>query len=679
MKVKYTFFLLLMLMLYMQINAQNWKKIDSVFAPSGVGVSSFSCPFVFDYDKDGANDIFLGSTDLRVNFYRCKTGTSLPPAFSKNDILLDQIYANGYQYTNAYYPVIVDIDNDFIDELIIGGYNGLLLYKNTGDYNNPEWVKIDSVFSSVNSLIGTDAKPAFIDIDQDGDFDLFVGVGESLMGGPTAGITMAFRNNGTANKPNFEQDNTLVTNINDAGYNSYPTFADLDNDGDYDLLIGRDLATLVYYKNNGNNKIPSWVQNGSVFSGVESTTYWKDPVLADLDKDGDFDLLYGTADGDLYYYQNTGTPTAPVFAYKSNYFKVIKNDGGGATISTADFDKDGDIDFVSGSWTGKFNYYKNTGTKNEPVFVKSTAGFTNLSVSSYSYPVFVDIDNDNDFDLVSGALNGKLVCYINNNGVFQANTTLFASISVAYFSAPAFGDLDSDGDQDLLLCAETATDAGFYKNNNGVFTLDNSLIRNVNIPNNGRPSFSDIDNDGDLDLIIGKSFGGILYYKNIGTSTLPQWELDTEIFDGIEVKQNAAPDFADFDNDTKKDLLIAEYDGNFTFYKNLFATTGVDDNNGPIIPTNITITNYPNPFNPSTTFLFNLIETSNVKITLFNSIGQKIADLTNEIYQAGNNKLQFNSQVYNISSGVYFYNFEVTGINNLSNKNVISGKILLMK
>ncbi|MFH0736117.1 MAG: FG-GAP-like repeat-containing protein [bacterium] len=679
MNVKKTLFSFLILMLYTQLNAQNWNKIDSVFAPQGIGVNTFSCPFVFDYDKDGYDDIFLGSTDNRVKFYRCKSGNTLPPTFSANANLLDQIYANGYQYTNSYYPVVVDIDNDFIDELIISGYNGLLLYKNIGDYNSPQWIEIDTVFNTVNTLIGTDAKPSFVDIDNDGDFDLFVGIGESLMGGPTAGITMTFRNIGSASNPNFEQDLTLVTNIPDAGYNSFPTFADLDNDGDFDLLIGRDLATFLYYVNTGSDKVPNWTQNGTVFSGVESTNYWKTPTLTDLDKDGDYDLLYGTDDGDLLYYENTGTALAPRYTYRSEYFKVIKNDGSGATVSTADFDNDGDVDFVSGSWTGKFNYYKNNGTKNEPIFVKSTAAFTNLSVSSYSYPVFVDLDNDNDFDLVSGALNGKLVCYMNNNGVFQANTTTFASISVPWFSLPAFGDLDGDGDQDLFLGAETSSDAAFYINNNGVFSVDNSLIRNVNIPNDARATFSDIDNDGDLDLIIGKSFGEILYYKNIGSKTQPQWELDTEIFDGIEVKQNASPGFADFDGDTKKDAIIAEYDGNFTFFKNLFAITGVEDNQAPIIPSNLQITNYPNPFNPSTTFQFNLIESSNVKITLFSSIGEKIAELTNEIYPAGINKLQFNSQVYNLSSGVYFYKFDVSGINNSNSKSLITGKIVLMK
>jgi hypothetical protein len=82
--------------------------------------------------------------------------------------------------------------------------------------------------------------------------------------------------------------------------------------------------------------------------------------------------------------------------------------------------------------------------------------------------------------------------------------------------------------------------------------LDNTYIRDIVFPSNTRPTFSDIDNDGDYDCIFGKSNGDIIMYENIGTIEAPRWELNSEIFTGIKVKQNAAPCFADFDNDNEK-------------------------------------------------------------------------------------------------------------------------------
>jgi hypothetical protein len=658
------------------IYSQNWQKIDSVFAPNGIGVSSFSSPFIFDYDEDGFKDIFLGSTDNRVKFYRNKSGNTLPPSYTANEALLEQIYANGYQFTNSYYPILADLDNDFINELIIGGYNGFLLYKNSGSYSQPNWIKIDSVFATVNTLIGTDAKPALVDIDGDGDLDLFAGIGESLFGGPTSGIIIGFRNIGTISSPMFSQDNSLTTGLPDAGYNCYPTFADMDNDGDFDLLIGRDLASLLYYRNTGTKNTPVWTAANNVFAIVETSTYWKNPCLSDLDNDGDFDLLYGTADGNLFYYQNVGSPSSPSFLLKSDYFRIIKNNGNGATVSIADFDNDGDNDFISGSWTGKINYFKNTGTNKSPQFSPSTSSFTGLTVGSYSAPIFVDLDNDSDFDIVSGALNGKLSYYVNSNNTFQANTSVFSNISVSGFSHPAFCDLDNDNDQDMLLGSEVTGETSFYLNNQGVFTLDNSFIRDIQFPANTRPVFSDIDNDGDFDCIFGKSNGSIVMYENIGTPNEPRWQLNTEIFDGIKVKQNAAPCFADFDNDSKKDLIIAEYDGNFTFYKNLFALTSVNNNLGNIIPVSFSYGNYPNPFNPETTIEFSLPYNANISINIYNSLGQFITNLVTNDYSAGIYKVHFNSSLFNISSGIYFYTIKV---NNFNNEKIYSGKMVLIK
>ena len=138
--------------------------------------------------------------------------------------------------------------------------------------------------------------------------------------------------------------------------------------------------------------------------------------LKDIDYDGDFDLIYGTSDGVLFVYRNVGTVTSPAFQNYPDYFKIIKLNAGGATVSLADYDGDGDNDMLSGTWLGKFVYFRNDGTPQNPIFNQITTPFSNLTVNSYSTPVFVDIDKDSDYDIVTGATNGQVFLFINNNG-----------------------------------------------------------------------------------------------------------------------------------------------------------------------------------------------------------------------------------------------------------------------
>jgi len=80
--------------------------------------------------------------------------------------------------------------------------------------------------------------------------------------------------------------------------------------------------------------------------------------------------------------------------------------------------------------------------------------------------------------------------------------------------------------------------------------------------------------------------------------------------------------------------------------------------------------NYPNPFNPSTVIKYELPGISNVTITIFNVIGQRVAVLLNRVQNAGAHSVVWNAQ--NLASGVYFYRIKATGIK--SNNDFISFK-----
>ena len=80
--------------------------------------------------------------------------------------------------------------------------------------------------------------------------------------------------------------------------------------------------------------------------------------------------------------------------------------------------------------------------------------------------------------------------------------------------------------------------------------------------------------------------------------------------------------------------------------------------------------NYPNPFNPTTTINFSLMKASNVELTVYNILGQRVVTLVNGQLAAGTHTVKFNA--VNLASGVYFYRLEAGGF--VSNK-----KMMLLK
>jgi len=83
-------------------------------------------------------------------------------------------------------------------------------------------------------------------------------------------------------------------------------------------------------------------------------------------------------------------------------------------------------------------------------------------------------------------------------------------------------------------------------------------------------------------------------------------------------------------------------------------TKATDNNNGQLPTRTELIGNYPNPFNPNTTFVFTIYEASNVKINILNMRGQKVATVVDRNFQPGEHKIVWSADS-ELSSGVYYY------------------------
>jgi hypothetical protein len=131
------------------------------------------------------------------------------------------------------------------------------------------------------------------------------------------------------------------------------------------------------------------------------------PAFADIDNDGDFDVFVGEYYGTISFFENTGTTSEPVFEERTgaaNPFDGV-DVGDYSAPALVDIDNDGDFDAFVGEAYGTISFFENTGSASAPAFTEQTGGanpFNTVDVGYYSTPAFVDIDDDGDFDAFMG-------------------------------------------------------------------------------------------------------------------------------------------------------------------------------------------------------------------------------------------------------------------------------------
>jgi uncharacterized protein (DUF2141 family) len=548
----------------------------------GIDVGYFSTPTFADIDGDGDLDAVVGVNNGTLKYYK-NTGTATNPVYTEQTGTANPF--NGIDVGSASAPTLADIDGDGDLDAVVGAYSGTLkYYKNTGTATNPIYTEQTGTANPFNGIdVGSVSTPTFADIDGDGDLDAVVGEYD--------GNLKYYKNTGTATNPVYTEQTGTANPFNgiDVGSYSKPTFADIDGDGDLDAVVGVNDGTLKYYKNTGTATNPVYTeQTGTAnpFDGIDVVTF-SAPTLADIDGDGDLDAVVGEYFGTLKYYNNTEVPVTPSYTAQTgtaNPFNGI-DVGYLSTPTLADIDGDGDLDAVVGAYDGILKYYKNTGTATNPVYTAQTGTanpFNGISVGSFSTLTFADIDGDGDLDAVVGEQDGILNYYKNTgtatNPVYTEQTGTanpFDGINVGFYSKPTFADIDGDGDLDAVVGEKDGT-LKYYKNTgtatNPSYTEQTGTanpFNGINVGSFSAPTLADIDGDGDLDAVVGEGDGTLNYYKNTGTATNPVYTEQTGTanpFNGINVGSFSAPTLADIDGDGDLDAVVGEGDGSLIYF-----------------------------------------------------------------------------------------------------------------
>src|SRR5690606_2207146 len=347
----------------------------------------------------------------------------------------------------------VDLDGDGDLDMVSGEYDG---YFHAYAFHGGAFTELTGPDNPFDGLY-TDyqSAPTFGDVDGDGDAD--------LLSGDYYGYFPYFRNDGGTYVLQTGSANPFDGLYVD--YASSPALVDLDEDGDLDLVAGDSYGRFAYFRNDGGTYTD---QTDSLFDYYDDNLQeYATLAAADLDGDGDFDLVAGSYYGRVYRMDNVGSAAAPTMVPPA-----LLGDGVGLTAhpAFADLDGDGDLDLVAGDYSGRLHYFERVGGR----YVRRTGSANPLGALDAGYssaPTFVDRDGDGDLDLVAGEFYGAFRYYENVGGAYTEQTgsaNPLDGLTAGIMPTPAFADLDGDGDRDLTVGNGTGS-FHYFRNDGGAF------------------------------------------------------------------------------------------------------------------------------------------------------------------------------------------------------------------
>jgi hypothetical protein len=425
---------------------------------------------MLDYNHDGVLDLIYSDIGYKNLILLTNSKNSLGrDSIVSQDTLFpsNTIQANFIDFPASYY---VDFNGNGKKELLVTtnepnaakSVNNVWMYENTGTNDKPvfDYVGNNTWLYNETVDLGTRSAPTLVDIDGDGDLDLVVATsGDFETNMNIRDKLVLYKNTPEAitGRSVFTLSDTNFLNISSSNLmiNTIPTFADLNGDGKPDLIIGMESGELLFFENTSDSTNISFELTTGVLDNIDVGVS-SAPAFADLDNDGDLDLVVGNRNGILKYYENTGTATAMDFAAQPTIdsfgyvsvrrcFNTIFGEEnceptGFAVPTFFDINGDSSLELVVGSQSGSVFIYSNISvapgarfTKHENVFVDYSNGLnaTNKHHGLRAVACVGKLDGDDVPDMLIGNLAGGLAFFNttpqNGTGInkFKVNQTLF--------------------------------------------------------------------------------------------------------------------------------------------------------------------------------------------------------------------------------------------------------------
>jgi len=434
-------------------------------------------------------------------------------------------------------------------------------------------------------------RPQFVDIDGDGDPDLFV------QERPGQVAFFEHVTEGDSSRLVWRTDN-----YKDLDIGEWYRFADLDQDGVPDLLTEQPYSHIRAYRNVGTATDAEFELFTDTLRTPTGEPIFSDrqniPNVTDLGCNDQLDLFLGRLDGTITRYEAAKDSAGmPVFAHVTDNFEGIKIVGGSGnkgpslhganTLTFADVDGDGDSDLFWGDFFEPgLLLIENTGSCSNPILSGQPERFplqNPVLTSGYNAPALADWTGNGEIDLFVGVLGGSsnantsladnFYFYENMGDRYRLRTKQFAGgLDVGSESTVALGDLDGDGRTDALVANKIDPDKG---ETSFVYPLihasskDTKLRKQepLSLPDayHYAPALGDLTGDVADDLILGTWQGNLSYHKNEGDGTFTA--VDGPL-DGLSGGTNVVPALGDLTGDGRPDLVLGTASGTVTLHRN---------------------------------------------------------------------------------------------------------------